>query len=141
MYFIPHTITCNLSLLLASRQEATFWIGSEQWSVLDVKIKTLNYSFLSLKGMSKCKLPPQKKKKNKLRKQMHLEKPFPSPSPKSKIETLIKPGEGGEELKESPWGLEVGHPLSLLTFQLLCRLSKGTNIGNGGPSQGRLRPK
>lgn len=134
MYFIPHTIAYNLSLLWAARQDTTFWIG--KWSVLDVKIKTLNYNFLSLKGISRCKLSlshthtPQK-----IRKQMYSKKPVPSLSPKSKIETLIKPGKSGEELRRAHGAQKLVN-LPHSPSQFLCMLSKGTDIGNGPPFPG-----
>lgn len=138
MYFIPHTITYDLSFPWAARQEATLWIESKQWSLLGVRIKILNYNFLNLKGMSRREQPlPHPKKR--IRKQMNSEKPVPPPSPKSKIETLIKPREGAEEVEEGASKLANLPPSSYSSSCVYW--VRRTNTGNGAPSQGSLRPR
>lgn len=95
MYFVPQTYDHLSPLGCKTRGHHLGRVKTEVSSGCEKK--TLNPSFLSSKGMSRCKVI-----KKKVLKENATERPVPSPSPRSKIETLLKPGDGGEEMQKNP---------------------------------------
>lgn len=135
MYFIPHIITVDHLSPLGYKTRGHL-DSVRAVSVLDIRIKTLNSSFLSSRGMSRCKAI--KKLESKCIWRSHFLPHHPSPRKKQSPNL----GEGGEgELNGNPGGLEVGQPPSLLTSQHLCVLGEGENTGNRDPSRKVWEPR